>query len=464
MLDPNAVTAVIAVNQSISAKGAHLVPMPDTALALLVREMPTSTINAEETDYAAAGTILTDLSRGEDHAAVLQRIVGLGSDSVRRTLSFARNTVMPHIYRVIEAYTAEMTKNTNVPMPFDVKRHFEHDAAKTAIALNFLERWEYAPAVTPVANVELGVYTPEEILDLVKISNDGDYNEHVEALLTDDDGAGVKQLIEMLKGIRPITAVDNQFQLPAAVLLQGIVTTPKPGVAMTLSAYTAAVSSMGNYAAKNALGALSRLKAQRADQVLYYGIFQHDAKTIPVVGEVYNDLLDKGFTIDMLFGNELLGRKYHGASLLTPDAMAEMTEAYNRDRAIRQTAHNLDRQRMSRQAILDVLRTDQQAVSAAGEFTVAEDSAEKSWARLRGFIDNITTNNTWHSYEPSSLIAATICAVWYAHSDAHRIIDIMFEQGKANPNMAPSEQATLASLQYISEWVASQISIASKDK
>lgn len=462
MLDPNAVTAVIAVNQSISAKGTHLATLPDTALALLVCEMPTSTIVAEETDYTTAGTILTDLSRGEDHAAVLQRIVGLGSDSVRRTLSFARNTVMPHIYRVIEAYTAEMTKNTNVPMPFDVKRHFAHDAAKTSIAMNFLERWEHAPAMTPSANAELGIYTPEEILNLVKISNDGDYNEHIEALLTEEGGRGLKQLGDMLKGIMPITAVDHHFQLPAAVLLQSIVGTPKPGVPMTLTAYTAAVSSMANYAAKNAMLALSRLRTQRVDQVLYHGIFQHDSKTIPVVGEVYNDLLDKGFSIDMLFGNELLGRKYHGASLLTPEAMAEMTEAYNRDRAIRQTAHNLDRQRMSRQAILDVLRNDQQAVSAAGEFTVSDDTAEKSWARLKGFIDSITGNNTWHSYEPSSLIAATICAVWYAHSDAHRIIDIMFEQGKANPDMPPSEQATLASLQYISEWVASQISIVSK--
>jgi len=463
MLDPNAVTAVIAVNQSISAKGAHLVTLPDTALAMLVREMPTTAIKAEETDYAAAGTILTDLSRGEDHAAVLQRVVGLGSDSVRRTLAFARNTVMPHIYRVIEAYTAEMTKNTNVAMPFDVKRHFAHDAAKTSIAMNFLERWEHAPAVTPVSNVDLGTYTPDEILNLVKISNDGDYNEHIETLLTEDGGRGLKQLSDMLKGIMPITAVDNHFQLPAAVLLQSIVGTPKPGVGMTLTAYTAAVSSMANYAAKNAMAALGRLKTQRVDQALYYGIFQHDAKTIPVVGEVYNDLLEKGFSIDMLFGNELLGRKYQGAALLQPEAMAEMTEVYNRDRAIRQTAHNLDRQRMSRQAILDVLRTDQQAIAAAGEFTVADDSADKSWARLKGFIDSLTVNNTWYSYEPSSMIAATICAVWYAHSDAHRIIDIMFEQGKENPEMPPSEQATMASLQYISEWVASQIGVASKN-
>jgi len=459
MLDPNAVTAAIAVNQSISAKGIHLVTLPDTALALLVREMPTTTINAGESDYAAVSTILTDLSRGEAHADVLQRVVGLGSDSIRRTLSYARNTVMPHVYRVVEAYTKEMEANQNAPMPFDLERHFQHDAVKTTVAREFLERWESAPAVSPARGLNLGNYEPAEILDLVKISNDGEYNEHVEALLNEDGGKGLKDISEMLKGNLELTALENKFQLAAAVILQGISTTPKPGVAMTLSAYTAAVSSMANYAAKNALRTLSRMLDERKTQTLYYGIFQNNAKVIPVVGEVYNDLLDKGFTVDMLFGNELLGRKYHGADLLNPEAMKAMTEAYEIDRVTRQEAHNLDRQRMSRQAILDVLRNDQRQIAESGEYPVAEDSAERSWQRLKGFIDSVTATNAWYHYEPSALIAATICGVWYAHCDAYRILDNMIALEKTNPGVAVSELSTLATLKYISEWVVSQIGI-----
>lgn len=459
MLDPNAVTAAIALNQAISSKGISLAPLPDTALAFLVREMPLATIKAEETDYTTAGGILTDLSRGESHNEVLQRVVDLGSDSVRRTLAFSRNVVMPHVFRVVEDYTKEMTTNTNAPMPFDIDRKFLHDAVKTDIARNFLERWENAPAVTPATGANLGIYEPAEILELVKISNDGDYNEHVETLLTEDGGKGLQSLIEVLKGTLAITALDGRFQLAAAVILQGIAATPKPGVAMTLTAYTAAVNSMANYAAKHALTAVGRMQQERNGQALYPAVFQHDAKTIPVVGEVYNDLLEKGFTVDMLFGNELLGRKYHGASLLLPEAMKEMTEAYNRDRVIRQEAHNLDRQRMSRKAILDVLRNDQKKIAESGEFPVADDSADRSWQRLKGFIDSVTSNHAWHHYEPSTLIAATICVVWYAHSDAHRIIDNMFELEKTNQGMPPSELSTLASLKYITEWVASQIGV-----
>lgn len=459
MLDPNAVTAAIALNQSISAKGIHLVALPDTAVALLVREMPVNTINAAETDYAAVTTILTDLSRGEAHAGVNSTVVGLGSDSVRRTLAFARNTVMPHVYRVVEEYTKQMEANRTVPMPYDVERHFQHDAVKTSVAQDFLERWENAPAVTPARGLNLGNYEPAEILDLVKISNDGEYNEHIETLLNEDGGKGLRDLSEMLKGNLELTALENKFQLAAAVILQAISATPKPGVAMTLSAYTAGVNSMSNYAAKNALKTLGRMLNERKTQTLYYGILQHDASVIPVVGEVYNDLLDKGFTVDMLFGNELLGRKYHGAELLSPEAMAAMTAAYEFDRVARQEAHNLDRQRMSRQAILDVLRNDQKKIAESGEFPVSDDSAEQSWQRLKGFIDNITSNNAWHFYEPSTLIAATICVVWYAHCDAHRIIDNMFELEKSHPGTAIAELGTLASLKYITEWVASQIGI-----
>lgn len=459
MLDPNAVIAAIGVNQSISAKGAHLVPLPDTALALLVREMPTSTINAAETDYEAASTILTDLSRGEAHAEVLQRVVGLSSDSVRRTLSFARNTVMPHIYRVVEEYTKAMDANKNAPMPFDIERHFQHDAVKTTVAREFLERWESAPAVTPAIGLNLGNYEPAEILELVKISNDDDYNEQIEELLNADGGKGLNDLIQVLKGTLDITALENKFQLAAAVLLHAISTKPKAGVAMTLGAYTAGVNTMANYAAKNALKSLSRMVHERTTQSLYHGVLRRDAKVIPVVGEVYNDLLEKGFTVDMLFGNELLGRKFHGAELMLPENMKQMQATYEFDRVTRQEAHNLDRQRMSRKAILDVLRNDQKTVAESGEFPVADDTADRSWQRLKGFIDNITSNNAWHFYEPSTLIAATICAVWYAHCDAHRIIDNMFELEKTHKGTPPSELSTLASLKYITEWVASQIGV-----
>jgi len=459
MLDPNAVTAAIALNQSISAKGIHLVALPDTALALLVREMPTNTINAGETDYAAASQILVDLSRGEAHAEVLHRVRSLSSDSVRRTLSFARNTVMPHVYRVVEEYTKVMDENKNVPMPFDIERYFRHDAVKTNVARDFLERWENAPAVTPANNLNLGQYEPAEILDLVKISDDGDYNEQIAELLNADGGKGLNDLIQVLKGTLDITALDNNYQLAAAVLLHAISTKPKAGVAMTLSAYTAGVNSMANYAAKNALKSRNRLENERTTQTLYHGILRNDVKVISVVGEVYNDLLEKGFTVDMLFGNELLGRKYHGAELLLPENMKHMQSTYEFDRVTRQEAHNLDRQRMSRKAILDVLRNDQKAVAESGEFPVADDSADRSWQRLKGFIDSITSNNAWHFYEPSTLIAATICAVWYAHCDAHRIIDNMFELEKTHKGTPPSELSTLASLKYITEWTAAQIGV-----
>ena len=464
MLDPNAITASIALNQDLSARGAVLGAVHDTPIALLLRQLPLGNLDPNTTDYEHLATVLVDLSRDPIHNDVMKQVVNLASDTVRRSLSHARNVAMPHIVRVIDIYAKMMNDNVNAPLPFDIRRVEQADGLKTTAARTYLERWETAAAVTPVQAADLGEYSAEEIRNLAKFSEEGGFNEAIDKTLSANGGEGLKKIGEVLRGTLDVRALSPDYALPASIVLMNIQNTPKPGTRMTMGNYTAAVTSMANAAGKLALKSLDRLNDERKNQFLYSGPFSRDGDTIIIVAEVYNDLLEKGFTVDMLFGNELMGRKYNGPQLLIAENQREMEAAYQRDRAIRQQNHQLKRQQLSEKAILEALREDQKAVAATGEFILADDTAEKSWSRLRSFVDSVTSNPVWRHYDPATLIAATVCHVWYAHTDAHKIIDSMFEiekkqDAQSKEKMPPDQLATLASLQYISEWVCSQIGV-----
>ncbi|MNX81929.1 hypothetical protein D3C86_1136370 [compost metagenome] len=89
---------------------------------------------------------------------------------------------------------------------------------------------------------------------------------------------------------------------------------------------------------------------------------------------------------------------------------------------------------------------------------VAGDDAGRSWIRLREFVDGVYAG-AGQNADPALIISAAVCAVWYGHTDVGRVVDAMLAVEKANPNLDTREVATLATLRYISDWVASQIAV-----
>lgn len=460
MLDPNALNAAIGVTQDLGSRGVKLGAFPDTPLAILVRETPTVGISPESSDYQSAIAELVELSRDEEHGEVMTDTVQLSAETVRRTLDYTRNTVMPHLRSVMEAHQAAVEALESPPLPFNIVTVYQPEIYKTDVAANFLERWANTPAITPPAPTSLGYYTAEEVLSLAKLSNDTGFNGSMEKLLNANGGKGIQAIIDVLKGSLSVQAIDDTLSLPLALVLMNI-DTPKEGVAMTMTQYNATRATMANIAGKKALVLQMRLNHALTTNNVYFGN-QITPGVITVCGEVYRLFLDKGLTTEALIGNEMLNRKYRGVQMLEADALAECTAMYERDRDVRAQAHVMNKRKLSRQALLDVLRNDQKRIAAEGAFTVEGDTAEKSWGRLRDFMSAVM-GTIWADAEPSTIIAAAVCRVWYTHTDAWRFIDIMFDIEKNNKGLPVKELATLATLRYIAEWVASQVVVIKQD-
>lgn len=454
MLDPNALSAAIAVAQSLGSKNIMLSVVGDTPLSALVRETPVLGLDAASTDYASLTTALVDLSRDPVHSQSMQEIVQLSASTVRRVLDFTRNTVMPHLRAVIDAHGAALAAMAEAPLPFDINVVYQPEVYKTEAARSYLERWENSPAMSAPAPTNLGVYSPEEILQLAQLTDDGGFNASMEKLLNSGDGRGIVQIQNILKGIDSVNSIEDIFALALTLVLNNI-DAPKEGVAMTMANYNSIRAVMAQVSAKKGLTLILRLQNALNLNAVYMPGFLTKG-TINLCGEVYRLLLEKGLTAEVLIGNELLNRKYRALELLNEAAVADCMAVYERDRTTRQNAHLLNKRAASRKIMMDELRKDQQRIAAEGNFTVDGDSAEKSWGRLKDVMDRVLAT-VWADTEPTVVIAAVLCATWYAHTDSARLIDIMFDVEKTNPGLPPKEIATLATLRYISAWVGSQI-------
>lgn len=456
MLDPTSIEAVVGLAQKFSEKGIHLTCVPDTPLALIVREAPVAVPEGADLSYSDVIPLLVEASRGEDHANYIAEIRKLGVEATRSVSDLTRNVVNPHILRVIDQYKKQMDVLRIIPQPYHVEAKYTPAVYKLPQGIEFAERWTRSLPISDPGNVNLGNYPANELLQLCMLSEEGGFNESMAELLQAQDGNGLRQLGEVISGRMTASQIHEDFVLALAILTENI-KSPGSGVPTSVEQYNSSRLAVGNIAGRRALQVIQALESNLKNCVLYYRVTQSAPGVIDVCGEVYNNLLNDKFTVEALYGNELGNRRYRGQQLNDPENVRKLTDVYLEDRAKRQHAHNLNTAVLSRTAVQDVLREDQRARAAAGEFTVEGDTAEKSWGRLRDFIDKIFASRQ-ATAEPAMVIAAAVCFVWYAHTDAWRFVDIMLAIEKSQPELKPEEVASLAILQYIGEWTCCMVS------
>jgi hypothetical protein len=455
MLEPSAIESAVPLVQSLSEQGITLEVHADTPLSAIVRDAPLVGFDPAQSSYDVISAGLLDASRGESHAALMSQTVELVTESVRRTLDYTRNVVIPHVREVLALFEQRLEGIDMVPLPYDLRFNYLAEIYKTRAGVEFASRWENNPAVTVPAGLTLGAYSPQEIEELSQLTEDDGFNSSLKELLSAQGGKGFQQIAEVLSGRMTIGQMLPEFSLPLAIVLRNI-EMPKQGVSISLTAYNDARSILSNAAGKTALGLINNLSIALKNKILYKGNFIREVGTIDLVGEVYKLLLDDGLTSEAVIGNELLGRKYVGSQMLAPEVLNDLIEVYNRDYAVRKQAVSIQKVAFTRKALQEALRENLNTVSQKGDFIIEGDTADKCWGRLRTFMDALYEHNGIQ-FEPSEVITAAVCVVWYAHTDAARIIDIMFRVEKEQPGLPAKEIATLATIQYLSEWVGSMI-------
>ena len=457
MLDPNALKSVVPLTQQLSAAGHELIAIPNTPLQALVSFIPSAGIDPEKASYDSVIEGYVNLTRDEQHHELACTTIDNAVAGVRKTLDFTRNTVMPHIRRVLEAHSNVMASYAAGKPPIEFKYAYLPEIYSHHIARDLMANWEGLPTATSPGAVNLGRYEKEEILELAKISSNEAFNEDLADLLSTNGDEGYKQIIEVLAGERNVTQLDPKYSLPASIVLQNI-EQPKEGVNSTLAIYNANRGAAATVAGKAAVELIGGLTHAQRTMNVYQSLTIRPGEQVLLNGEVFKELAGQGLTNEAMIGNELMGRPFRGMDLVKPENLEKMMAAYEADRLTRQQAAKIEQQTNSRKAIMECLRDDLYAMAEKGDFLIEGDDKERAWSRLRTIVDKILASE-WKNIEPIYIIASALCVTWYAHTDAARFIDIMLDVEKKNPGLKETEFDFLATLQYIATWVASMVDV-----
>lgn len=458
MLDTQSAKTAIDLTLDTSSKGIMLAAVPDTPLALLCRQTPLELTDRTADTLSAAADEMVNLTRGEEHAGVLGTVVTMAAESVRRTLDLARNTATPHIRRVLGLFEEYVSNEAQARSPYNVLPVYLPDVFKTDTAERLLSGYHAILPQSVDGNPFFGKFSPDEVRELVRVTNDGEFNELIDELLMADNGKVLSEVTAGLEGLLNVKRISPDAALPLLIVLKNI-EVPKEGVSNNLSKYNADREIFAANVGKIAATQVQRVTQSTQTSALYPVVADDVTTNIRVNGEAYAKLLSRGLTVEAVIGNELLGRRYRGELMVTEEAIKDMMGAYNRDKAIRVQAHEVRKAQVIRKGVLESLRSDHAYVTGEGNgMQVAGDDAGRSWIRLREFVDAIYASPA-QGAEPAIIIAAAICNVWYGHTDVGRVIAAMMTVEKSNPSLEPREIATLATLRYISDWVASQIAV-----
>ena len=457
MLDPNALKSVVPLAQQMSAKGHELLAIQNTPLAALVSFLPSAGIDPEKATFDSVIEGYVNLTRDEQHHELACNTIDNAVAGVRKTLDFTRNTVMPHIRRVLEAHSNVMASYAAGKPPIEFGYSYLPEIYSHHLTGDLVANWESLPAANSPGAVNLGRYEKEEVLEFAKISSNEAFNEDMAELLSSNNDEGYKQVIEVLAGERNVTQLDPKYSLPAAIVLQNI-EQPKEGVNSTLAAYNANRGAAAVVAGKAAVALIGGLTQAQRTMNVYQNLAIRPGEKVLLNGEVFKELSKQGLTNEAMIGNELMGRPFRGMDLVKPENLEKMMAAYDADRLTRQQAAKIEEQTNSRKALMDVLRDDLNAIAEKGDFLIEGDDKDRAWARLRTIVDKILASE-WKNIEPIYIIASALCVTWYAHTDAARFIDIMLDVEKKNPGLKETEFDFLATLQYIATWVASMVTV-----
>lgn len=131
----------------------------------------------------------------------------------------------------------------------------------------------------------------------------------------------------------------------------------------------------------------------------------------------------------------------------------DLVTIYNREMRMRSTRHRMEQTSKVREFLDKVVSL---MINERDEDMLPADRATLH----KRLADYLATINDYEFDNLPVLCRNVVCHVFYAHTDAKRLIVIGDRIGEEYPDLEPREVMLMATIEYISVWVAKQICLS----
>jgi hypothetical protein len=466
VLDACLTTATLNADANVLFK-----PKPATPLAELIQAGTTLIEPSDDsmslTETISANSMLKDAGGSIPHDRSMEEIVKLAADAVSGMLNITRNVVRPIILDQVEMLDAHLDEELTHGHRHEILPVFLEDAFSNTSIVALVEKYaETAVDAPPLSSAIFPAFDGAQLRELIKtgitrIDND------VDTLLADLPPEFLIELYQSKFRAQTIASKVNLSSQAAARIerAEAIMSffiakrfyeeTPE-GVTVSLPEFKEAAASHLAQAGRRVYRTIAQREAFIRQQRLILDMphASNTEKPILVVGEVYNQYLKEGGKPEWVMGACLAGEK-----LPSPNTLNSESETFQRmyDRAERLHKSQNNAKRVS--VMVSGIRKQLMAYIAAvdeSDKSIIIDPKDVLRQRVEEVVSGIAVHANLSTYE---YVRVVVCMVFFPHTQALRILSDIDAHALKNPSLSPREAATLATIDLVCEWAASQVDV-----
>lgn len=469
MISQNSISAVAPIVDKITTNRKVARPLSGTPLeSLCMLKEPLGVLANDNADGGAISDICN--CDTEEHNAAMEYVVGLSTSAVQNVLFNAKNVVVPMIQQLVDGYEKYVSATVNGSANnVIVKPVFSHDIWNNPVVLSMVEKYDGVPLTKVNLTLMFPVKSAEELAEFIKTGStrfDAEMADYLDGL---SKQFGYNVLDAVYKNVFSFEAGKNYVVLDdyinpfsgqrenamvTLLLAARLMTNVPDGIEMSLIEYQAYVSAIVEQAGRAVMRAIQTMESDLKNKTListYPSIpfgNPYIESVIQVNGKVYNQWLAEGGSPEVLFGAYATSQERGYTTLL--DNKEDYLRAWDREKKIIEAKVRFEmrsiRSTALRKAFFDVIKDlpeDQKRLPAVDMVKLSD-----------MLIDNMDDKAFEYIYKYARKL---ICRSAFPGTDFEDFLKSIDAAAEANPGIDEREAALLATIEYVSKWVASQV-------
>ena len=480
MLKNNTYLAALPFADNLASKGKTLVAKPNTPLSELVRLSNAGIVQFKVDSVESLrnfGQVLeatthSTTDNASQYGLELDGYINDISKLVTSHISFAKNVVKPTVVQYAENLKQYLETNKLKPASgkFEVSTVDLSEIFLDNSFLDTLTAYEGKNILTPDANavLNLGPKTSEELLALVSTGRDRTDNlvkswlakqkpNFLECVWSNFFSAANVTRNEDYQDFGTLSVL-NAFEACdvglAILLISRKIYDDVQQTDMPLQAYQNFVVQLRDYAGALVYNSLKKIDLLVKNKILVVE-FRHTEYRAKVNGAVYRDWLEKGGSPEVIFGLLVSNNNIASQSLIDEKAsdLLKTWESYV-------LFHNTQESNKVFDYYKDylIISLEMSYKDMSDEEKVIVETNPNFFAIVKKLadaeIETLRTSDMANVYEVALKIIAK-CRYYY--TSAFNILSDINEAGKVNPNVDVREAALLAAINYLSDYLANQV-------
>jgi hypothetical protein len=477
MLTVQSLEASLALTELLDRSGVKVEPVPNSPLAMLV-QATRSNPQFTRPDPNATGVyrpVMDDIvfvANGKDahtgvsdHDLVLDQLVEVGVKAVQTHLQLVRNRAKPAIMELHDTVAKRLESlQASELLGMEVKIFDLPTPMKNGAFVNLIERYEAAPLANPAMTMKCPQLTAEEIRDVMKVGAagfDGDVAKWLAekgdtwllALWEDVFRSFHNESTDTFRSFVTCKEEGLDYSLAIFLIARKLAEDPIEGITMSLPAFKALIAEYRDQAAGQLSRELENWAKIKKAQIL---VRWQGGKTVIVNECVYRPWIEAGGENEVLFGALLKNALLTTVPRIDNEKVS-LKAAWNRHVAVTGVAEREQKfASMKRFLMIEFKKQIDELDEDGGPDLTAGNKANV----LKLFKDELDRLKEPECDNLFNVCLKLVCRSRFHGTGAETFLLNIEKIAKENPNLEMREVATVATIEYVADWVAAQFTVS----